>query len=103
MSNYIVKIVWYSPYGEVLRQTNLNLRNVVITDMGSLKEAINHQFTERDKFEPTSLMRKHNYLIDMLCKVDDSTGDHLGAGHQMKSLNPKYPGAEKPPEGSKII
>lgn len=72
MGNYIVGIVWYKGNGTVGRRTDLNLRNVTITDLQSARKAIEYQFEERDGFEFHGEFNRDSYYIANLCKVDDN-------------------------------
>ena len=69
MSNYIVLIAIYDKHGDAVRRTQVNVRNVVITDLESAREAI-EEGLKRDGFEFTKEERK-KYLITMLAKVDE--------------------------------
>lgn len=71
MSNYIAGIVWYKGDGTVGRRTDLNLRDVTITDLESARKAIEYQFEKRDGFDFHEPFNRDNYYVAQLCRVDD--------------------------------
>lgn len=68
MSNYIATIEVYAADG-VIRRTQMNLRNVIITDLKSARQAIDKQLLV-DGFEYTQ-KELDAYYIALLVKVDE--------------------------------